>query len=127
MSTKLFLPDRIDWTAWAEVIDSNGITIDRPKGSVHPVHSEIVYPIDYGFVNGTMASDDEEVDIFVGRSPTGLTAAIVTEDFRKQDKEIKLIYNCDLAEIYLVNGFINFDTTLMQGKLLMRKAVRPTH
>jgi hypothetical protein len=45
---------------------------------------------------------------------------MVATDHRKGDTEFKLIYNCTPAEIYLVNGFINFDRRLMEGELVLR-------
>ncbi|NND69999.1 MAG: hypothetical protein HKN43_00310 [Rhodothermales bacterium] len=112
---------RIDWVAWENLIRTNGLTIDRPTGSSHPVHENIVYPIDYGYINETMASDGEEVDVFVGCSETGLVGAIATTDHRKGDREIKFIHDCNQQEIYLINGFINFDRSLMEGVLILRK------
>lgn len=41
------------------------VTIDRPLGSVHPKHPDIRYPINYGFVEGVMAGDGEEQDVYV--------------------------------------------------------------
>ena len=114
------LLSRIDWEAWQKVVESNGITIDRPKDSVHPHHRDIVYPINYGYVNETMSADGEEVDIFVGSSDNGIVGAIATTDFRKGDSELKLIYNCTQSEIYLINGFINFDREMMEGTLILR-------
>jgi inorganic pyrophosphatase len=114
----------LDWTAWEAVIERSGITIDRPKGSTHPLHSDIRYPIDYGFINGTEGSDGEEIDIFVGTALNGIVAAIFTTDFRKGDRECKFLYRCSPEEIYLVNGFINYDQALMIGKLLMRSPMR---
>jgi len=111
----------IDWPVWDRLIEDMGITLDRPKDSTHPVHDSIRYPIDYGYINGTSGADGEEVDIFVGTEDNGLIAAISTTDFRKNDRELKLIYNCSPTEIYLVNGFINFDRDLMEGKLVMRR------
>lgn len=121
--------DRLDWEGWEALIRANGITLDRPRGSTHPAFPEIVYPIDYGYVNGTTSGDAQEVDVFVGTAPPGspahgLVAAIVTADRRKGDREVKLLWNCTPAEIYVVNGFINFDRTLMEGTLVMRRAMR---
>jgi len=113
-----------DWEAWERVIETSGIEIDRPTGSVHPVWSDITYPIDYGFVRGTLATDGDELDVFVGSSVNGLIAAILTTDLRKGDRECKLIYNCTPQEIYLVNGFINFDRTKMHGELVMRRPMK---
>lgn len=119
-----FITQHMDWVGWEAVIDRSGITIERPRRSVHPRFPEIIYPIDYGYVNGTVGSDGDEVDVFVGTANTGLIAAMITDDFRRGDREIKLLYRCGPEEVYLVNGFINFNSTLMQGLLLMR---RPLH
>ncbi len=115
---------RPDWEGWEEIILERGFTLDRPKGSVHPVHPEIVYPIDYGYVNETQGGDGEELDIFVGSADNGLVAVILTTDRRKRDRECKLILNCSPEEIYLINGFINFDRDLMTGTIVMRTLMR---
>lgn len=39
--------------------------IDRPLGSVHPKHPNIVYPINYGYVPGIIAPDGEEQDVYL--------------------------------------------------------------
>lgn len=118
---RVLLEHRIAWTRWERVIADNGVTIDRPRGSMHPDHPSIIYPIDYGYVNGTRATDGHELDVFVGTGSNGLAGAIATIDYRKGDLELKLIYGCRPEEVYLVNGFINFDRTLMEGVLLLRR------
>ena len=40
------------------------VTVDRPIGSYHPVHKNLYYPINYGYVKGIMAQDDMRADIF---------------------------------------------------------------
>jgi len=114
-------PGWVDFDQWEALIKLKGVTIERTKHSEHPSYPDIIYPIDYGYVNGTFSSDGEEVDIFVGSGHNGLVAAIFTVDLRKKDRECKLIYNCSPEEVYLVNGFINFEPTLMHGRLLMRR------
>lgn len=39
--------------------------MDRPLGSRHPRHPEMVYPINYGAVPGVMAGDGAEQDVYV--------------------------------------------------------------
>ncbi len=114
----------VDWNMWDDAIKLKGITIDRMKGSVHPLHPEIIYPIDYGYVNDTSSADGEEQDIFIGTDENGLVGAIFTVDHRKGDRECKFIYNCSREEIYLINGFINFAPDLMNGRLLLRRAMK---
>ena len=41
------------------------VKIDRPMGSYHPKHKDIYYPINYGYVEGIMAPDGEEQDVYV--------------------------------------------------------------
>jgi len=117
-------PGYIDWEQWESLIGMKGITIERRAGAPHPEHPDIVYPIDYGYVYGTTTVDGAEMDVFKGTANNGLVAAIFTEDARKGDLEAKLIVDCTPAEIYLVNGFINFAPALMQGRLLMRRPMK---
>ncbi|NNF03808.1 MAG: hypothetical protein HKN17_05015 [Rhodothermales bacterium] len=118
-------PGYVDWPLWDNAIANQGIEIERPHGSPHPDHPSIIYPIDYGFVRGTISADGHAVDIFVGSdADAGLVAAIFTVDHRKGDREVKLIFNCTPEEVYLVNGFINFDPDLMTGRLLMRRPMK---
>lgn len=39
--------------------------IDRPLGSHHPTHRHIFYPLNYGFIPGTIAPDGEGIDAYV--------------------------------------------------------------
>lgn len=40
------------------------VKIDRPLGSVHPKHG-FVYPVNYGYIPGTVSGDGEELDAYV--------------------------------------------------------------
>ena len=39
--------------------------IDRPLGSAHPRHPEMIYPINYGYVSDVFAGDGAEQDVYV--------------------------------------------------------------
>ncbi len=41
------------------------VTIDRPLGSSHPRFPDLIYPINYGFVEGIIAPDGEYQDAYV--------------------------------------------------------------
>jgi len=41
------------------------IEIDRPIGTVHPKHDDIIYPINYGYIPGVLGGDGEELDVYV--------------------------------------------------------------
>ena len=40
-------------------------TVDRPLGSTHPNHSDMIYPINYGYVKGVIAGDGQEQDVYI--------------------------------------------------------------
>ncbi len=41
------------------------VTVDRPLGSYHPKHKDMYYPINYGYVEGIIAPDEEEQDAYI--------------------------------------------------------------
>lgn len=40
------------------------VKMDRPMGSIHPNHG-FVYPVNYGYIPGTVSGDGEELDCYV--------------------------------------------------------------
>ena len=40
------------------------VKIDRPFGSKHPKHG-FIYPVNYGYVPGTISGDGEELDCYI--------------------------------------------------------------
>jgi inorganic pyrophosphatase len=49
-----------------------GVIIDRPLGSRHPRHPDLVYPLNYGFLPGTTSGDGMPVDAY----PLGVDEAV---------------------------------------------------
>ena len=41
------------------------VIVDRPLGSSHPKHNDIVYPVNYGYIPGIIAGDGEEQDAYI--------------------------------------------------------------
>ena len=39
--------------------------IDRPMGSIHPKHDDMIYPINYGYIPGVLGGDGEELDVYL--------------------------------------------------------------
>ena len=60
---------RHDIIEYAEISSVIGrtvtVTVDRPLGSYHPEHKNMYYPINYGYVEGIMAPDGEEQDVYI--------------------------------------------------------------
>ena len=69
-------------------------TIDRPIGSAHPRHPEMIYPVNYGYINGIFAGDGAEQDVYVlGESEpmTSFTGKVAAVLHRLNDCEDKWI------------------------------------
>jgi inorganic pyrophosphatase len=96
----------IDWEHWEAIIRHRGITVDRPKGSAHPRYPDRIYPVDYGYLPGTVGGDGHEVDVFAGSARTGLVGALVTHDALKADDEIKLLWNVTDEDIGVIEHFV---------------------
>ena len=41
------------------------VVIDRPRGSAHPRDPKLIYPLNYGYVPGTIAGDGAAQDVYV--------------------------------------------------------------
>ncbi len=41
------------------------VVIDRPLGSIHPRHKNIVYEVNYGYVPNIIGGDGEEQDAYI--------------------------------------------------------------
>ena len=70
------------------------IKIDRPLGSTHPKHKNIVYPINYGYIDGVIGGDGEELDIYllgVNEAVNEYTATVIAIIHRLNDNEDKLV------------------------------------
>lgn len=97
-------------------------TIDRPIGSVHPRHPEMVYPINYGYVDGVFAGDGAEQDVYVFGTDKPLThfeGKVIAVYHRFDDVEDKWIVSLDgedIAEEKILED-ISFQEQFFHGKL----------
>ena len=70
------------------------IKVDRPIGSVHPKHPDVIYPINYGYIPGILGGDGEELDVYVLGVDTPLiafTGKVIGIVHRQNDVEDKLV------------------------------------
>ena len=71
------------------------VTIDRPMGSVHPEHPDMIYGVNYGYVEkGLVMPDGDEIDAYllnVGEPAAVYTGRVAAVLHRRDDNEDKLI------------------------------------
>jgi len=41
------------------------VIVDRPLGTYHPIHKDIYYSVNYGYIQGIIAPDGEEQDAYI--------------------------------------------------------------
>ncbi|MFZ6031332.1 MAG: inorganic pyrophosphatase [Chloroflexota bacterium] len=96
------------WQHLDALIAACPVVIDRPLGSAHPRYPTLVYPLDYGYLDGSTTVDGGGLDIWVGScGERSLTALALTVDLFKRDAEIKLLLGCSEAEQQVVLDFLN--------------------
>ena len=96
-----------------QLVLTSSIVIDRPKGSAHPGYAEVIYPLDYGYLENTRSSDGDGIDVWLGSLKTTqqrendetLTGILCTFDTLKRDAEIKLLIGCTKEEIEIIQNF----------------------
>lgn len=96
--------------------------IDRPLGSAHPRKSTMIYPINYGYVNGVIAEDGAEQDVYVLGSYEPLkefSGKVIAVYHRFNDVEDKWIVALDGGDIAdnRILGDISFQEQFFYGKL----------
>jgi inorganic pyrophosphatase len=96
------------WHELAHLAANNSIVIDRPKCGPHPRYPEVIYPLDYGYLEGTTSADGDGTDVWLGSLNTidkTLTGILCTFDTLKHDAEIKLLIGCTGEDLQLIQDF----------------------
>ena len=108
------------WHALDELVVTSEIVIDRPKGARHPRYPDMVYPVDYGYLQGTTSMDGGGIDIWRGSDTRGqIDAIICIIDLLKRDSEIKILMGCTDDEKRVIYRFHN-ESEHMKGILINR-------
>jgi inorganic pyrophosphatase len=81
------------------IVKSSKVIIDRPKGTPHPRYPEFIYPLDYGYLEGTQSQDGSGIDVWLGSGDqTEISGFLVIADAFKRDSEIKILLGCNEKE-----------------------------
>ena len=99
--------------------------IDRPIGSHHPDYPDMVYPINYGYVEGVYALDGEEQDVYLlgANEPVeyfeGKVIAIYHRFDDVEDKWIVSLDGRDYSDEKILEA-IRFQEQYFKGELLRK-------
>lgn len=107
------------WNFADTLVTRSRLVIDRPKGSIHPQHPEAKFPLDYGYLQGTVSGDGSGIDVWVGSlGEKRVTAIVCTIDLAKSDAELKLLIGCTPEEHDLILKMHNRGS---QSAILVRR------
>lgn len=108
------------WIALDELVAKTEIVIDRPKGSRHPRFPNIIYKVDYGYLENTSSMDGSGIDVWVGTmNDKKIDAIMCIVDLMKKDSEIKILIGCTEEEKDIIYRFHN-ESEFMKGILIRR-------
>lgn len=109
------------WELANELVAAHPIVIDRPGGSAHPRFPDLIYPFDYGYLDGTGAVDGGGVDCWRGSLPEAVvTGAVITVDTHKADSEVKWLIGCTADEMSVA---LSTHRTEWQAAILLTRPV----
>ena len=99
------------------------VEVDRPLGSRHPAHPDLVYELNYGFVPDTMAADGEPVDAYIidfGEPVKQAEGRVVAVVRRRDDVEDKLVVRCgdQLLTTAAIEAAVHFVEQYFDSKVL---------
>ena len=99
---------------------SSKLVVDRPRNTCHYKYSNLIYPVDYGYLCDTTGSDQAPIDVFKGSEKSNLVqSVVVSADILKKDCEVKLLIGCSEEEELEILEFLN--QTEFQKAVLIRR------
>lgn len=73
------------WQYLDKLVNSSSVVVDRPRGTTHPRFPDLIYPLDYGYLQDTISTDQSGIDFWVGDNEDKiLDALICTIDLKKK-------------------------------------------
>jgi inorganic pyrophosphatase len=108
------------WQKLDSIYFSSSIVITQPQGSMHSTFANLIYPVDYGYLNDTLSQDLLGIAIYKGKgSAYSVEAILVAADILKKDIEVKLLVGCSQEEVDKILRFVN--QTEYQKTIIVRR------
>jgi inorganic pyrophosphatase len=102
------------------------VVVDRPLGTCHPKHKDMLYPVNYGYVPGIMAPDGAEQDAYIlgVHEPVaefvGKVIAVIHRLDDVEDKWVVAPENVTFTEEY-IRKQVDFQEQYFTSEIYMRE------
>ena len=100
------------------------VIVDRPLGSKHPDY-DMIYPVNYGYVEGVFAGDGEEQDAYilgVNEPVEKFSGNLIAIVHRLNDNEDKWVVASDgiKSSADEINNILYFQEQYFESEILMQ-------
>ena len=96
------------WSRLDALLAGHEVVLDRPRGTAHPRYPDLVFPLDYGYLEGVAGGDGDGLDVWRGSADhTRLVAVVCTIDLNKLDAEYKLVIGATEDDLRTIEAFHN--------------------
>lgn len=102
------------------------VTVDRPMGSRHPKHRDMVYPVNYGYIEGIIAPDGEEQDAYIlgvnvpVEKFTGRVIAVIHRDDDVEEKWVVCPDGVSFSKKEIME-MVDFQERYFRSEVIMRQ------
>ena len=108
------------WQKIDSIFLASAVVITQLAGSNHLEYQNLIYPVDYGYLNETLSQDSLGISVYKGSISTHIIdAMLVSADILKKDIEVKLLLGCNAEEVDKILRFVN--QTEFQKSILVRR------
>ena len=113
---------------WSFLGKTVTVTVDRPIGTAHPEHQDIIYPINYGYIAGEIAPDGKNLDAYIlgmNKPLSSFTGRVVAIIHRENDVEDKLVVapqDCEYNQAEIAEA-VNFQEQYYKSHIELMKGI----
>ena len=100
------------------------VTVDRPLGSKHPDY-DMIYPVNYGYVEGIFAGDGEEQDAYilgVDAPVSEFSGVLIAVVHRLNDNEDKWVVAPEGMSFTMeeIKNMLHFQEQYFESEIIMQ-------
>lgn len=109
------------WQKLDTLLLSSNFILKQVAGSSHAQYSNLIYPVDYGYLSDTLSPDQQGIPMYKGAlSSHQVSTIIVAADILNKDIEVKLLVGCTPEQEDKILRFVN--QTDYQKTILIRRS-----
>ncbi len=106
------------------------VTIDRPIGTTHPKYKDMIYLVNYGYIDGFYGGDNEYQDVYIlgeDKPLSNYRGKVIAIIHRLNDNEDKLVvHNYGYLSNNEIEEAINFQEKYFKHEIITINSLKMT-